>query len=167
MKKKIYPLQQIAEIKQRRLEEAEKILRNKREALDKAEKDLVDKRKLLTATQTLKLEMIEKHFQKIEQGTTSDVLERHDHYMKEVLGVKLSAEKKAVEDQKKVVKEAEKALEVAKAVRLQKNQDLEKIYMHKEEWVKESKKEMEIEEANLSDELGTAMHSRKMRKGKR
>ena len=43
MKKRIYPLEQIAEIKKRRLEEAEKVLREKRHALDTADKDLKTK----------------------------------------------------------------------------------------------------------------------------
>jgi hypothetical protein len=167
MKKRKYPLTQIAEIKTRRLEEAEKILKQKRDELDIAEKDLLQKRKDLSATQKLKLEMIEKHFAKISKGTTSDVLKRHDEYMKEVIGVKLSEQKKAVDDQKKVVKEAQKALEAARIDRLKKNQELEKIHIHKKEWTKEMKKEMDLEEADVADELGTSMHARKMKKGRR
>ena len=164
MKKRTYPLQQIADIKKRRLEEAEKVLREKRQALDAAEKDLKEKREALSATQKLKLDLIEKHYKEIEKGTTSDVMERHDRYLKEVVDVKLEEEKKAVEEQKKVVKEARIALEKAREERLQKNQELEKIHIHKKEWTKEAKKEMEIEEANVADELGTSMHARKMKK---
>ncbi|MCH9621316.1 MAG: hypothetical protein S4CHLAM20_07350 [Chlamydiia bacterium] len=164
MKKRKYPLSQIAEIKKRRLEEAEKILKARREALDAAKEDLATKRKTLNATQKVKLEMLEKHYAKIKEGTTSDILERHDTYMKEVMNVKLSEEKKAVDDQKKVVREAEKALEDARIERLKKNQELEKIHMHKKEWTKEVQKEIDSEEAGVSDELGTSMHARKMKK---
>ena len=166
MKKIIYPLQQIAEIKKRRLEEAEKILRQKREALDAAEKDLKEKRKILNDSMKLKIEMVEKHFQKIENGTTSDVMERHDHYMKEVINVKIAEEQKKVEAQKKIVKEAEIALEKAREERLKKNQELEKIHTHEKEWTKDAKKEMELAEAVVEDELGTIMHAKKMRKRK-
>lgn len=164
MKKKKYPLQQIAEIKKRRLEEAEKILREKRQELDNAENELKERRKLLNTTQKLKLEMIEKHYKEIEKGTTSDVMERHDRYIKEVIDIKLAEEKKNVDDQKKIVKEARIALEKARNERLKKNQEMEKIHIHKKEWTKEAKKEMEIEEASIADELGTSMHARKMRK---
>jgi len=167
MKKRKYPLSQIAEIKKRRLEEAEKILKAKRNALDEAEKELGKRRKALNATQKSKLEMIDKHYEKIKEGTTSDVLERHDTYMKEVMNVKLSEEKKAVDEQKKVVKQAEKELEQARIDRLKKNQELEKIHMHKKEWTKEVQKEIDIEEAGVSDELGTSMHARKMKKGRK
>jgi len=64
------------------------------------------------------------------------------------------------------VKEAEVELEKARMERIKKNQELEKIHLHKEEWKKDMQKEITIEEAGLSDELGTAMHSRKMRKRK-
>ena len=167
MKKRRYPLAQIEEIKKRRLEEAEKILREKREALDAAEKDLDEKRKALNATQALKLEMIEKYYEDIKQGTTSLEMERHDNYIREVMNVKLAEEKKKVDDQKKVVKQAAFELEEARKERLKKNQELEKIDLHKKEWTKEAKKAEGIEEAGVSDELGTAMHSRKMRKGKK
>lgn len=164
MKKKKYPLSQIVEIKKRRLEDAEIILKMKRSALEAAEKDLKEKRKKLNETQKLKLETIEKHFKKISEGTTSDVLKRHETYMKEVIEVKITEEKKAVDEQKKVVKEAERELEAARIDRLKKNQELEKIYMHKKEWTKEIQKEMVSEEAALGDELGTSMHARKSKK---
>jgi hypothetical protein len=164
MKKRIYPLEQIAEIKKRRLEEAEKVLREKRLALDNAEKDLQTKRDALNASLQLKLDLIEKHFKEIEKGTTSDVMERHNRYIQEVIEVKLADEKKKVEDQKKVVKDAKLALEKARDIRLKKNQEMEKINIHKKEWTKEAVKEQEIEEAGIADELGTSMHARKMKK---
>lgn len=167
MKKRKYPLTQIEEIKKRRLEEAEKVLREKRLALDAAEKDLEEKRKALNATQALKLEMIEKYYEDIKKGTTSILMERHDNYIREVVNVKLAEEKKKVDDQKKVVKQATIALEIAKEERLKKNQELEKIHIHKKEWTKEVKKEIDLEEAGISDELGTSMHARKMKKDKR
>lgn len=163
MKKETYPLEQIAQIKKRRLDEAERILKQKREALTKEEETLKEKKKAFEASKKLKEEIIEKHFKKIEEGTTSDVLERHDTYIKEVITPKISEEKKGVEDQKKVVQEAKKALEEARIIRLKKNQELEKIILHKKDWEKGVRKELSLEEASVSDELGTAMHSRKMR----
>lgn len=161
MKKQKYPLEEIAAIKKRRLEEAEKVLREKRETLNKEEKILLEKKQAVQNSQKLKLDMLEKHFKKIEEGTTSEVLERHDTYIKEIINPKIAEEKKAFEDQKKVVKEAKIALEKAREERLKKNQDLEKINIHKKEWTKEAKKELSIEEAGVADELGTSMHSRK------
>lgn len=167
MKKKRYPLSQVEEIKKRRLEEAERVLKEKREALDLAEKDLKEKRKALNATKALKLEMIEKYYEEIKQGTTSIMMERHDSYIREVMNVKLAEEKKKVDDQKKVVKEATFALEKAREDRIKKNQELEKIHMHKKEWKKEVKKEESKDESGVSDELGTSMHARKMKKRQR
>jgi hypothetical protein len=164
MKKYKYPLEQIAEIKKRRLEEAEKILREKRELVDKEEKVLIEKKKALVETQKVKNEIIKKHYKEIEEGTTSDILERHDLYMKEVINVKIAEEKKNVDDQKKVVIEAKKELELARENRLQKNQDLEKIHLHKKEWLKGARKQMALDEAIVSDELGTGMHTRNKRK---
>ena len=110
--------------------------------------------------------MIEKHYKDIEKGTTSDVMERHDRYMKEVIDIKLTEEKQNVDNQKKVVKAARIELETARKVRLEKNQELEKIHIHKKEWTKDAKKEMDIEEAGVADELGTSMHARKMKRGR-
>ena len=164
MKKKEYPLKEIIEIKKRRLEEAEKILRQKQDALVEAEKNLTEKKKLLNASEKVKLEMIEKHYKKIENGTTADVMERHNHYIQEVINVKIAEEKKKVEAQKKVVQEAHVALDKARAERLEKHKDLEKIHTHEKEWSKEAKKELEIFEAIVEDEIGTIIHGKQSRK---
>lgn len=166
MKKRQYPLSQLADIKKRRLEEAEKVLKEKRDALDLAEKELITRRKALNASQTLKLEIIEKHYAETKEGTTSNIIDRHDKYIQEVINVKLNEEKKKVDEQKKVVKAAKADLEEARADRLKKHQALEKMHIHEKEWTKDMKKEVAIEEASVADELGTSMHARKMKKGK-
>ena len=103
MKKPKYPLQQITDIKKRRLEEAEKILKKKREILQQEENTLKEKRNLLNASQKAKLDMIEKHYIKIQEGISTVLMDAHNKYIKEVMNVKIDEDRENVKKQKKVV----------------------------------------------------------------
>ena len=93
-----YPLEQIAEIKRKRLEEAEKVLKEKKrlhevelEKLKKAQEkcDLVKKHKK---------EKLQKFYADFDIGTTSDKIITHERYLKKVVDEELKAEEKKVAD---------------------------------------------------------------------
>ena len=158
-----YPLEQIAEIKRKRLEEAEKVLKEKKrlhevelEKLKKAQEkcDLVKKHKK---------EKLQKFYADFDIGTTSDKIITHERYLKKVVDEELKAEEKKVADQTKVVKKAEEEVEKASKERLKKSQDVEKLKLHKNEWDILAQKEAMKVEAGENDELGSNIHSRPKR----
>ncbi len=158
-----YPLEQIAQIKQKRLEEAEKMLKEKKrlydvevEKLKKAEekRDLVKKHKK---------EKLNKFITELDEGTTSDKIATHERYLKKVVDEELKVEEKKVIDQAKVMKKAEEEVEKARKEYLKKTLDVEKLKLHKKEWEKEILLEEIKIEAAETDELGSTTHAMRKR----
>jgi hypothetical protein len=156
-----YPLEQIAQIKVKRLEEAEKLLKEKKRLLDVEEEKLkkaIEKRDLVKKHRQDKLQ---KFLDEMQEGTTSDKIITHERYLKKIVDEELKAEEKKVVDQKKVVTKAEEEVEKARKDRLKKNQDVEKLKLHKTEWEKEALLEEIKKEASETDEMGSNTHSLK------
>lgn len=164
MKKPAYPLEQIALIKQKRLEEAEKVLKEKKEILDKEEAALELAKKKREEVRKHKDKKIQQLWDELEEGTTSDKIEIHEKYIQDVVAKQLEEENKKVKKQQEVVKTAREEVDKAREDRMKKEQEKEKIALHRKEWEKEMKLEAIRDEANLSDELGTSMHARKKRR---
>ena len=99
----------------------------------------------------------------MEEGTTSDKIELHEKYIKDVIAKQLVEEEKKVKQQTDIVTKARNEVEQARQDRLKKQQEKEKITLHKKGWDKEMLEEIIKDEGNLSDELGTSMHARKKR----
>src|SRR3990167_11027502 len=96
-----YPLEQIAVIKQKRLEEAEKMLKEKKRLFDvEAEKlkKAEEKRDLVKKHQK---EKIKKFLAEMDAGITSDKIATHERYLKKVVAEELKVEEKKVIDQGK------------------------------------------------------------------
>jgi predicted nucleic acid-binding Zn-ribbon protein len=76
-------------------------------------------------------------------------------YLKEV-DEKLKLRETKVKEQKKVVDAAEKKVEDARQEMLKRQQDMEKMRLHRKEWEKEIKIILEQKEAIEMDETGSA-----------
>lgn len=161
-----YPLQQVMAIKKRRIEEAEKNVREKQKALE-AEQEKLKAREA-------ERDKVKKHYQdkllqlrqEFDQGTTSDKIDQIKKYLK-VVQERLAAEEKKVKDQQQQVDVAEKNLQLAKQQLKEREKELDKIETHKKEWTKETKKELQILETREEDELGSTMFLSKMIMNKR
>lgn len=156
-----YPLEEIAEIKRKRLEEAEKMLREKKEHLKKEEEKLKTCEKKRDEVRKHKYDKLRQYYDELDKGTTSDKMEIHERYLKKVVEEELKAEEKKVLDQKKLVKIAEDEVVKAKNNYLQRNQDVEKLKLHEKEWEKTVLLEEIKREALETDELGSSTHVRK------
>ena len=155
-----YPLEQLARIKQKRLEEAEKTLIEKKNILaeeEKALEQLEKKRDEIKKHRDDKLNQLKEEF---DEGITSDKIEQAQIYL-QVIEEKLVSREKKVQEQAAKVKEAEEAVEEAKKEVLRKQIDVEKLTIHEEEWKKDRAKEAQREAQSESDELGSGMHVRK------
>ena len=145
-----YPLEQLATIKQKRLEEAEKTLKEKKILLEQEEKKLQDLIKTRDEIKTHKDEKLQQLRDSLDEGTTSDKIQAMIRYIK-IVDEKLILRERKVQDQQKNV-------ETAKAVVLKKQQEVEKIHLHKKEWKKEAAKEEQRIENIETDEIGSSIY---------
>lgn len=167
MKKPKYPLQQVATIKHKRLEEAEKLLKEKKRILEEEEEKLVAVKKKRDEVRKHKNEKIRKYMDEVMEGTTTDKIQMHEKYIKDVVDKELKEEDKKVKDQKEAVKTAAEELEKAREDRLKKNQEVEKMKLHRKEWEKEMALEMSRAEGVINDELGSNVHTIRKQSRKR
>ncbi len=161
-----YPLDQLAQIKQKRLEEAEKILREKKEALAREQeklKQLEKKRDELKDHYKAKLTQLR---EKLDEGTSSAKITQMKQYLKIVVE-DLAVEERKVSAQEKVVEAAEKQVEEARAELFKKQKDVEKLSLHHKEWKKEMHAIEEQKEGAHEDEMGSNMHHLKKTAKKR
>jgi len=155
-----YPLEQLAIIKQKKLEEAEKALKEKKEALLKEEEKLKAVEKERDGVKDHRQAKLQQLRNKLDEGTSTDKIQQMKYYLK-VVDEKLKTKEKKVKEQQKQVENAQKQIEVAREEFLKKQQDLEKLKLHRKEWEKEMQRILEHAETIESDELGSAMHARK------
>ncbi len=155
-----YPLEQVATIKAKKLEEAEKALKEKKEALTREEEKLKVVEKERDQVKDHRQAKLQQLRENLDAGTSTDKLQQMKVYLK-VVDEKLRTKEVKVKDQQKHVENAKKQVEIARQDFLKKQQDVEKLRIHREEWEKEMKIVLEHIEGVESDELGSAMHVRK------
>lgn len=165
MAKKTYPLAQVLQVKKRRVENAEKVVKEKKALLEneqeklrqrEAERDKVKDHYKFKLTQMR---------EEMDQGTTSPKIQQMKIYLK-VVQEKLVVEEKKVKDQEAQVEIAKKNLELAKEDLNRKRQEVEKFETHQIDWKKEMRKEEEIMEGRSMDELGNVIFLGNIRKRK-
>lgn len=149
-----YPLAQVLEVKQKRVEEAEKIVQEKQLALEREKEVLAQREADRDKVKKHRNDKLSQMRQELDGGTTSPKIDVMKKYL-DVVKEKLKAEEKKVKDQQGKVEVAEKALEVAKEEVRQRRKEVDKLETHRREWTKETKKEMAHQEALEQDELGS------------
>lgn len=148
-----YPLEQIIEIKERRLDEAEKFLNEKKRILEKEKEKLQkleDERDQILHHRTEKLQQIR---QELDKGPVPSKIEQMKVYLKTVEEKLRQAETK-VKEQERHVENAQKEVEIARKVLIQRQKDIEKISLHKKEWSKQELLEIGKQEALELGEIG-------------
>ena len=160
-----YPLKQIVEVKQKRVEEAERVVKQKQEALATEEKKLKEREEERDKVKTHKAAKLKQLRDCLDAGTTSPKIQQMKNYLK-VVDEKLLIEEKKVADQKNNVTIAEKNLEMARTDLLLKRREVDKLMQHKQDWEKQMKREALITEGKEQDELGSMIYlSRHHREG--
>lgn len=163
MAKVIYPLSQVLDVKKRRVEEAEKVVTEKRRALDvelEKLKKCEEERDKAVQHRKDKLKQLR---DELDGGTTSDKVQQMKAYLK-VVQERVKVEEKKVADQQKQVDTAKKNLELALEDLRKKRIEVDKLEMHKKDWLKETHKEMQIVEERELDEIGNIIYSVQQRK---
>lgn len=159
----VYPLKQVIEVKQKRVEDAEKVVKEKQMALDKEQQKLAEREAERDKVKDHKQEKLQQLRDTMDQGTTSPKIQQMKAYLK-IVEEKLKVEEKKVKDQKEQVAIAEKNLEQAKLDLQRKRQEVDKLLTHQKDWEKEMRKEQEIIEGREQDELGSIIYTVHQRK---
>jgi len=152
-----YPLEQLVLIKQKKLEEAERLLAEKKRLLEKEEAKLLEVEKERDKVKSHRIAKLDQLRQKLDEGTTSDKIQQGKRYLK-VVDEQLLQKEAKVKIQKKQVEAAQTQVEEARKDLFKKQQAVEKLIIHRKEWDKEMKAIVEHQENLESDELGSAMH---------
>jgi hypothetical protein len=160
LEQKHYPLEQVILIKQKRLEEAEKVLQEKKELLIKEEQKMKKVEQERDIVKDHKNDKLTQLRHELDTGSSSLKIQQMRLYLKEV-DEKLKAKELKVIEQQKHVEAAIKAVEAARDDMLKKRLSTEKMDMHKEEWKKEQKVFVKQKEASEADEIGTIIFTRK------
>lgn len=158
MGKIAYPLKQVLEVKQKRVEDAEKVVKERQSVLEKEKKKLAEREAERDKVKKHLKDKFDQLRDTIDQGTTSPKIQQMKAYIK-VVQDKLKVEEKKVKEQQEIVNTAEKNLEQALEDLKRKRQDVDKLETHRKDWEKEMQKEMEIIMGREQDELGSIVFS--------
>jgi len=158
MAKIVYPLTQVLEVKNKRVEDAERVLKDKLHELEKEKEKLRQK-------EEERDRVLNHHDDKLrqmraamdEKEVTSPKIQQMKAYLK-VVKEKLKVEEKKVSDQQKQVEVAEKNVEVAREDLNKKRQEVEKLVIHRKDWEREMAKEMELIDGREHDEIGNIIY---------
>jgi flagellar biosynthesis chaperone FliJ len=162
---KKYPLEQIKEIKKKRLEEAEKVLAEKKRLLEIEQEKLRKREAERDEVKNHKRDKLEQLRAELDAGTTSDKIKQMKDYLK-VVDERLEQKEAKVIEQQKHVTAAEEAVEHARLNYIKKEKESEKMKYHEKEWEKEVEREELRKEEIAMDELGSATHEQRKKKKK-
>ena len=151
-----YPLKQVLEVKQKRVQDAEKAVQEKKEALRKEEEKLEQRKAERDKVKTHKDDKLKQLRDTMDHETTSPKIQQMKVYLK-IVDEKLLVEEKKVKDQQGLVNTAIKNLEQAREELRKKRQEVDKLVNHQKDWEKEMRKELEIIEGREQDELGSVI----------
>lgn len=160
-----YPLEQVLEIKKKRVNDAEKIVREKQDILEKETKKLREYQEAYQKVVDHHIEKLNQLREALDQGTPTHKIEFMRTYIKEVKN-KMYEEKRKVERQEKQVEKAQKAVDDAKKVLKDRRMELDKLETHKEEWMAIELKELQRKEAKRLDEIGSLVYLSNKRRQK-
>lgn len=152
-----YPLEQLVLIKQKKLEDAERLLTERKKELEKEEEKLQAVEKERDKVLSHKQAKLTQLREQLDQGTTSDKVQESKRYLK-LVDEQLAQKQQKVKEQEKKVEAAKVKLEEARQDLFKKQQAVEKLKIHHKEWEKEMKHLEEFQEGLQGDEIGSAMH---------
>ena len=162
MTQRKYPLAQVVEIKKRRVEQQEEVVRQKKETLEQENRKLIERKKERQKVKDHYDEKLKQLRAELDGETTTDKIKMMKNYLKEVQE-RLKVEDKKVKEQEDQVKLAEKEVELAIEELRRKRIDVDKLHTHKKDWEVEVRKEEEIINAREEDEMGTIIFSKHTR----
>lgn len=163
MAKISYPLKEILDVKHRRVETAEKVVKEKQILLEQEQEKLKQREAERDKVLNHYNDKLEQLREELSHLTTSPTIQQMKIYIK-IVQEKLKIEEKKVKDQKEQVEIAEKNLELAKKDLALKRQEVDKLLTHRKDWEREMRKEFEVMEGREQDDLGNIIFLTNSRK---
>ncbi len=160
-----YPLEQVLDIKKRRVSEAEKVVKEKQRLLEKEEEKLRGYEAAYKKVDDHHKDKLEQLRSEMDQGAQPHEITQMKNYLKEVK-IKRIEEQRKVDRQKKMVQQAEKKLQEAQHILREKRLEVDKLEMHKKDWMEQQIKEMRRQEAKQLDEVGSLVYLSNKRRQK-
>jgi chromosome segregation ATPase len=163
-----YPLEQVLEIKKKRVQDAEKKLKEAQEALAREKEILKQKEKArdkVLKHRNDKLAQMRAEMDLVDVTTTSNKIQQMKDYLK-VVDKKLVEEEKKVEEQKRQVEAAEQQVEQAKEELRLRRLEVDKLDAHKDDWLAMMREELQRQEDLELDEIGSIMYLKHLRESK-
>ena len=151
-----YPLEQVLEVKKKRVEDAEALVKEKTKALEIEQEKLKKREEERDKVKHHYDDKLAQLRHELDTGTTSDKIDQAKVYIK-VVQERVKVEEKKVKDQQAQVEAAEKNLELAKNQLRQRQKEQDKIETHKKEWIKDTLKEVAVMQTREEDEIGSTM----------
>ena len=162
----IYPLKQVLEVKKKRVEDAEKVVIERRLAVEREEEKLKQRESERDKVKDHHKAKLTQLREELDRGTTSDKIQQMKAYIK-VVQENLKNEEKKVKEQKEQVEIAKQNLEIAIKDLAFRRLEVDKIELHKKDWLKTLMKEMEIKEENEFNEQGSVIYSMQQKEKKK
>jgi hypothetical protein len=160
----VYPLKQVLTVKERRVDEAQKILREKINALTKEQEKLKQREKERDSVLTHKRDKLKQLRAEMDHNTTTAKIQQMKAYLK-VVDERLKTEEKKVKEQQEQVNLAMKNVEAAREDLRLKELEVDKIELHRKDWEKAVRAEMQLAEEREQDEIGNITHLLHQRQG--
>jgi flagellar export protein FliJ len=159
-----YPLERVMDIKKKRVTEAEKVVAQKEQALEKEREKLRKCEEERDKVLQHKKDKLNQLRDELDGGTTTDKIQQMKNYIK-VVDERIVVEEKKVKDQLEQVNVAKRNLEIAEEDLRMRRLEVDKLKTHKEDWQKQMRREMELQEEKEMDEIGQVLYLLNLRKG--
>lgn len=151
-----YPLEQVLEVKKKRVEEAEKVVAEKKKQLEREQEKLKRAEAERDKVRKHYLDKLQQLRDVMDAGTTTDKIQQMRQYL-QLVAENLAQEEDKVKKQKLALEQAEVDLKNAQDAWKQCIKEVDKLEEHRKLWTKEIQLEIEREEAKEQDELGSVM----------
>lgn len=153
----VYPLQQVLGVKEKRVDEAQRVVVERKNALEREEKKLKQVEEARDEIKRHYKKKLEQLRNALDSGKTTDKIQMMRLYL-DTVEEKLAIEEDRVKKQQLQVEQAKQALEEAQQLWRQRMKEVDKIKEHRKQWLLEAKRDLDREEAKEQDELGSVMH---------
>lgn len=156
MKQLVYPLEQVLEVKNKRVEEAARVVAEKQETLEREREKLKRVEAERDKVRSHYKDKLQQLRQALDNGESTDKIQMMRRYM-QVVEEKLAVEEDKVKKQTLEVQQATVALEEAQDQWRQRIKEADKLKEHRRMWIKQALFEQAQELAKEEDELGSIM----------
>ena len=154
-----YPLHNLLQVKQHRLQSAERNLAQANRLLEEQKHTLTELEREKLRIEEHRLTHLEELRNKLDSGTTTHVIEQLKSYL-DVVVEQLSDKQLAVDRQKQKVEQALERVRFAERRLAMQQKEMEKMNTHQHIWKKAANEQLLAEEALEHDELGNSQHIR-------